>query len=101
MQKIRVYNEIQPTYTEFALVLQQLSYQNQTNDKFFCWEHRGHRSIVKLPLRPVTALVVKANVASYSYLLYMQGVLNHIDDLAKMIEKNRLRETKSVNDSAD
>jgi hypothetical protein len=89
MEKVRVYNEIEATYAEFAQILLQFGYKDTSNKAFFRFVSKKYKSVVQLPQRATTDIVVKANLAAFSYLLYMQGVIAHIDDLAKGIEKNR------------
>ncbi len=90
MQYTHVYKEIAPTYQEVAQALKQLGYREETNSEFFLFVNDDHKSEVKLPARPYEALFLKANLAGFSYLLFMQGVVKDPDKLAKLIEKNRL-----------
>jgi hypothetical protein len=90
MQYTRVYKEIAPTYQEVAQALKQLGYQEKTDSEHFLFVNDAHQSEVKLPARPYDAPFLKANLAGFSYLLFMQGVIKDPDNLAKLIEKNRL-----------
>jgi hypothetical protein len=94
MQYTQVYKEITPTYQEMAQVLTQLGYKDQTNATFFLFVNEEHESEVKLPYQPYETPFMKANLAGFSYLLYMQGVIKDQDKLAKMVEKNRLTVAK-------
>lgn len=94
MQYTHVYKEIAPTYQEVAQALTQLGYKDETNSTFFLFVNDAHQSEVKLPYQPYEKPFMKANLAGFSYLLYMQGVINDQDKLAKMIEKNRLAAEK-------
>jgi hypothetical protein len=94
MQYTHVYKEITPTYQEMAQVLTQLGYKEETNSTFFLFVNEKHQSEVKLPYQPYDTPFMKANLAGFSYLLYMQGVIKDQDKLAKMIEKNRLAAAK-------
>jgi hypothetical protein len=94
MQYTQVYKEITPTYQEMAQVLTQLGYREETNATFFLFVNEAHQSEVKLPYQPYETPFMKANLAGFSYLLYMQGVIKDQDKLAKMIEKNRLAAAK-------
>jgi hypothetical protein len=89
MHYTRVYKEISPTYQEVAEALTQLGFREETNSEFFLFVNDKHKSEVKLPARPYDAPFLKANLAGFSYLLFMQGVIKDTDDLAKLIEKNR------------
>ena len=94
MQYTHVYKEITPTYQEVAQVLTQLGYKEETNATFFLFVNEAYQSEVKLPYQPYETPFMKANLAGYSYLLYMQGVIKDQKKLAKMIEKNRLAAVK-------
>jgi hypothetical protein len=95
MQYTHVYKEITPTYQEVAQALMQLGYKEETNSMFFLFVNEEHQSEVKLPYQSYETPFMKANLAGFSYLLYMQGVIKNQDKLAKMIEKNRLTATKT------
>lgn len=90
MQYLHVYKEIVANYGEIAEALKKLGFQDESTEKHFRLVNTAHNSEVKLPTRPLDALFFKANLAGYSYQLYMQGVIDDYDDLAKTIEKNRL-----------
>jgi hypothetical protein len=94
MQYTKVYKEISPSYQEVAEALKQLGFREETNSEFFLFVNDKHKSEVKLPARPYDAPFLKANLAGFSYLLFMQGVIKDSDDLAKLIEKNRLKANK-------
>jgi predicted DNA binding CopG/RHH family protein len=89
MNYTRVYNEISATYGEVALALKKLGFQDVSTSEHFRFMNEKHNSEVKLPARLLDAPFAKANLAGYSYQLYMQGVIKHIDNFAKLIEKNR------------
>jgi predicted DNA binding CopG/RHH family protein len=93
MNYTRVYNEISATYGEVAWALKKLGFQDVSTSEKFRFVNDKHNSEVKLPARLLDAPFAKANLAGYSYQLYMQGVIKHTDDLAKQIEKNRLLAT--------
>jgi hypothetical protein len=96
MEKVRVYNELEATYGELAQMLLQLGYKDTSNGTFFRFVYRKRKSIIQLPWRAATDIVVKANLAAFSYLLYMQGIIAERDDLAKGIEKNRFLNEKKA-----
>jgi hypothetical protein len=89
MQYTQVYHDIAPTYHEVAQALMQLGYKEQTDASHFLFVNETHQSEVKLPFQPYETPFLKANLAGFSYLLYMQGVIKDQDKLAKLIEKNR------------
>jgi hypothetical protein len=91
MQYLHVYKEIVANYGEIAEALKKLGFQDVSTSKHFKLVNTLHNSEVKLPARPLDAPFSKANLAGYSYQLYMQGVIEEYDDLAKLVEKNRLQ----------
>ncbi len=96
MQYLHVYKEIVANYGEIAQALKKLGFQDVSTEKHFRLVNAPLNSEVKLPARPLDALFSKANLAGYSYQLYMQGVIEEYDDFAKLIEKNRLAHTARV-----
>ena len=100
MEKFRIYNEIQPTYGEWLPILAKLGYEKHTYEtdsvlgsgklKNYRFENIKFKSIILLPFKPDNAPVLKAHFAAYSYQLYMMGVIDDVQDMAKTIEKNRL-----------
>jgi hypothetical protein len=98
MATFKIYKEIQPTYREWLSVLEQLGFKKQIVElppisgvkrTQYRLENAAYRSVVWLPYRTDDAFVVKAYFASYSHLLYMQGVIEDVQDMAKMVEKSR------------
>jgi hypothetical protein len=89
MEYISPYNEIAASYGEVASALTKLGFVDASTSELFRFVHEQHNSDIKLPARPLETPFSKANMIGYSYILYMQGVIKHRDDLAKRIEKNR------------
>ena len=89
MEYATLYNDISATYGEVAKALMQLGYQNVSTPELFHVVYERENSEIKLPARPLETPFSKANLIGYSYILHMQGVIKHRDDLAKRIEKNR------------
>ncbi len=96
MQYLHVYKEIVVNYGEVAEALKKLGFQDISTSKHFRLVNSAHNSEVKLPARPSDAIFSKVNLAGYSYQLYMQGVIEEYDDLAKLVEKNRSANTASI-----
>jgi predicted DNA binding CopG/RHH family protein len=90
MQYLHVYKEMVASYGEIAEALKKLGFQDVSTSKHFRLVNTACNSEVKLPARPLDAVFSKVNLAGYSYQLYMQGVIEDYDDLAKLIEKSRL-----------
>jgi hypothetical protein len=90
MEYATLYNDISATYGEVVLALKKLGFQDISTPEQFRFVNEKHNSEIKLPIRPLDTAFFKADLIGYSYILYMQGVIKHRDDLAKRIEKNRL-----------
>jgi hypothetical protein len=90
MEYISPYNDISATYGEVAIALKKLGFQDVSTSEYFRFVHEKHKAEIKLPARPQETIFSKPNMVGYSYILYMQGVIKHRDDLAKRIEKNRM-----------
>jgi hypothetical protein len=100
MEAFKIYKEIQPTYGEWFSILTELGYQKHVVDikrpiskqytKQYILENPSEKSTIILPYLPDNSPVLKAYFASYSHQLYMQGIIEDVQDMAKMIERNRL-----------
>ncbi len=96
MQYLHFYKELVANYGEVAEALKKLGFQDVSTAKHFRLVNNTHKSEVKLPARPLDAVFSKVNLAGFSYQLYMQGVIDDFDDLAKLVEKNRLANNAQV-----
>jgi hypothetical protein len=90
MQIARVYKEMIVTYGEVAEALKQLDFKDVSTKEQFRFVNEEAGSDWWLPARPLDTLYSKGNLFGISYQLYMQGIIDEIDDFAKLIEKNRL-----------
>ncbi len=86
-----IIKEVSITYKEFIKVLIQLRYRDETNDERYRFVNDKHKSIVELRLRSLDENVMKVDVARYSYLLYMQGVIQKEENLVNKVLQNRLK----------
>jgi hypothetical protein len=105
MEPFRIYKEIQPTYREWFVLLEQLGFKKQMVELTpiagvkrpqYRLENKDFHSVIWLPLRPDDAPVLKAYFASYSNLLYHQGVIADPQEMAKSIEKIRFTNQKDA-----
>jgi hypothetical protein len=105
METFRIYKEIQPTYREWFVLLEQLGFKKQIVElkpiagvkrPQYRLENKAFHSVIWLPWSPEDAPVLKAYFASYSNLLYLQGVLSDPQEMAKAVEKMRLAHPKDV-----
>ena len=58
--------------------------------------NRAEKSIIILPLLPDDAPVLKGDFAAYSIQLYYQGIIEDMQDMAKMIDANRMAAEKQL-----
>ena len=96
MEGRKVYKEMNITYGELAQALTQLGYKNESDSEHFRYVNKKYDSVVLLRANPVKRILFKAIVSGFSYQLYMQGVIEDYDDLAKLVEKNRLANNAPV-----
>ncbi len=89
MEYATLYNDISATYGEVVMALKKLGFQDASTSEQFRFVNEKHNSEIKLPIKPLETPFFKADLIGYSYILYMQGIIKHRDDLAKRIEKNR------------
>ena len=89
MEGRSVYKEMVITYGELAQALIQLGFKNQSDAHYFRFVNSEHNARVLLKTNPENQILFKAIISAYSYQLYMQGVIEDFDDLAKLVEKNR------------
>jgi hypothetical protein len=90
MEGRRVYKEMSITYGELAQALTQLGYKNESNANHFRYVNKKHDSVISLRANSANRILFKAIVSGFAYQLSMQGVIEEEDDLAKLVEKNRM-----------
>ncbi|MEN9610096.1 MAG: hypothetical protein RLZZ628_910 [Bacteroidota bacterium] len=105
METFRIYKEIQPTYREWFALLEQLGFKKQIVElkpiagvkrPQYRLENKAFHSVIWLPWGTEDAPVLKAYFASYSNLLYLQGVISDPQEMAKSVEKMRLANPKDA-----
>jgi signal recognition particle subunit SEC65 len=96
MEGRSVYKEMSITYGELAQALTELGYKNESDSDHFRYAFKKHNSVILLKANPANRELFKAIVSGFSYQLYMQGVIEDYDDLAKLVEKNRLTNTAQI-----
>jgi signal recognition particle subunit SEC65 len=96
MEGRRVYKEMSITYGELAQALTELGYTNESDSDHFRYVHKKCASVILLKANPSNRALFKAIISGFSYQLYMQGVIEEYDDLAKLVEKNRLTNNAQV-----
>lgn len=96
MEGRRVYKEMNITYGELAEALTQLGYKNESDIEYFRYVNKKYNSVILLRSNPLNRTLFKAIISGFSYQLYMQGVIEDYDDLAKLVEKNRLANNAQI-----
>ena len=91
--KIRFYLFRIP-YQEFENALLQLGYHKVTKSHARLYVNEAYDSIISLsPLNTPDRIMIRGAFASEAYLMEMKGVLENRDDIAKMIEQERLAQS--------
>ena len=82
------------TYGEMIEILEKLGYHQEFDGKHNRYVNEKFNSYVILAVRPSEDTLEKVLLDTYSYRLYMQGVIKEENSLLLMIEKNRLKKSK-------
>ena len=90
MEGRKVYKEMAITYGELAQALTQLGYKNESDVDHFRYVNKKHDSVISLRANSSNRTLFKAIISGFAYQLSMQGVIEDDDDLAKLVEKNRM-----------
>ena len=96
MEGRKVYKEMTITYGELAQALTELGYTNESDSDHFRYVHKKRASVILLKANAANRVLFKAIISAFSYQLYMQGVIEEQDDLAKLVEKNRLANSAQI-----
>jgi hypothetical protein len=93
MEIVRMYKEMDVKFEEFDAALRQLGYSKSTDEKFIVYNHKMSEHKIFLShyhseLKYINKGWFVANADNMTWF----GVINHRDDLAKMIEQMRLEE---------
>ena len=86
--------KVSVTYGEMIEVLEKLGYHQEFDGKQNRYINEAYNSYVILAVRPSEDTLEKVLLDTYSYRLYMQGVIKEENSLLLMIEKNRLKKSK-------
>ena len=96
MERLRSYKEMEPTYGELEIALKKLNYENKSTSKIFVFINEEFDSVVAIPIKGKQEKVDKSRFAMISHNMEGLGIIKHRDDLAKMIEQNRLQEKEAA-----
>ncbi len=92
MEIVRVYKDMVVSYKEFENALLRLGFRKTVKkDGWKVYLNDEHEASVTInPLNTPDRMMILGTFAAHSYSLEMMGVLEHRDDIAKMIEQDRL-----------
>ena len=90
-KEIRAYKDMEVTYRELSSALIRLGYRNATDEKYFRYINDEYNSVIllQLPRKSEDETIHKVYFAALSQNMEWKGVLDDMDDLAKMIERDR------------
>lgn len=88
---LSVYKEMEVSYRELASALIRLGYRSVADGKYFRFINEEFDSVIllQLPRKSDEEKVNKANFVALSLNMEWKGVIEDMDDLAKMIERDR------------
>jgi hypothetical protein len=88
-----MYKEMDVRFEEFDRAMMQLGYDKSSEDDFIVYSHSKSGSKIYLALYHKSLKYInKGWFVAKAYNMECMGVINHRDDLAKMIEQMRLEE---------
>jgi predicted S18 family serine protease len=91
MEVIGIYKNMDVSYEEFEHALLQLGYHKVMKQRARLYINEAYDSVISLShLNTPDRIMVRGAFTSEAYLMEMKGVLEHRDDIAKMIEQDRL-----------
>ena len=97
MNMLSIYKNTDVTNGEMLEALTKLGYIEVAGDpRDYRMENKAADSFVVMPRRPLDENIIKAFTATFSNLLYMQGVTENFDDLVKMVLKARTKKRRDL-----
>lgn len=97
MNILSIYKNTDVTNGEMLEVLKKLGYIEVAGDpRDYRMENKAADSFVVMPRRPLDENIIKAFTATFSNLLYMQGITEDYDDLVKMVLKERTKKRREL-----
>ena len=89
MKQYRIYKDLEISYQELATALVQFGFQDVSDSRRFHFVNPKFKATVLIPLKAPDELVLKSHFVANSTGLCAAGVTREVDDLAKLIERNR------------
>ena len=91
MERIGIYKDLVVTYAEFENALLRLGFYQTIKNGWKVYVNDEHDSVIRIGHRNTPdKMMMLALFAGEAYSMEMMGVLEHRDDIAKMIEQSRL-----------
>ena len=90
----KIFIEESITNKELIKGLTQIGFRDESNENSYRFVNDKYNSIVELPVRPLDEAVQRMYLASYSYQLYLQGVIKDEENLVEKALKNRKKKIK-------
>jgi hypothetical protein len=87
----RIYKDMDITFGELAQALRQLGFKDKSDSEIFHFESPKAKLWVRLRQNQPTAFVPKIHIAANSTSLWYAGIIEEWEDLAKLVEQNRLK----------
>ena len=91
MEIVGIYKDMKVSYHEFAQALLRLGYRKVPKENATFYVNDEYDSVIRIShLNKPEKMMILGAFASEAYLMEMKGVLEYRDDIAKMIEQDRL-----------
>ena len=91
MERVGIYKDLKVSYGEFTNALLRLGYRKVLQENATFYVNDEHDSVIRIGHRNTPdKMMMLALFAGEAYSMEMTGVLAHRDDIAKMIEQDRL-----------
>jgi hypothetical protein len=91
MGRIGIYKDMVVSYQEFENALLRLGYHKVLKPHARLYINEVHDSIISISNRnTLDKMMIVGEFSAQAYLMEMKGVLENMDDIAKMIEQDRL-----------
>ena len=97
MEIIGIYKNMEVSYQEFEQALLRLGYHKVMKRHARLYINEVYDSVISIsPLNTPDRMMIKGEFSAQAYLMEMKGVLESRDDIAKMIEQDRLAASNSL-----
>ena len=91
MERVGIYKDLKVSYGEFTAALLRLGYRKVPQEDAIFYVNDEYGSVIRIGHRNTPdKMMMLALFAGEAYSMEMMGVIEHRDDIAKMIEQDRL-----------